>query len=490
MDARHVNRERAADFRLTVGGVGARDQPWRDVVSRSPWYEQLRTDAPPQPLVADVTTDVAIIGAGIAGVATAFFTLRETDHSVLLIERNRVGSGATGHNAGQVANYFERPLCELADEYGFDLAIAAQAAIDDAFDLLALMLEESGSAVRLERVMGHMGMFTCNHLEVHLCNQSIRRRGGLEVEEIVVSADAPFLAEIPPQYSDLYVVVPRSEIEARLGNRCGDYHAVLSAPKACINSALLVEHALAHLERAHPDRFRYVDHTTVARISMRGDGATLDAGGHRVECDRVVLCTNGYVDHQIVATDGSRIELPLIQTVGYMGGYFARDSQPPGAMSFIKNAKIGGDLPYGYVTRRTYDRQDGAATLTCVGGPETELDDGELYDAGAPVPAAAIEQLDTQVRAVIDEPGGSTDAYDYVWQGLMGYMPDRLRLVGQEPRDPALLYNLACNGVGILPSLCGGMRIAHLLAGRQLPPSLFDPRERSGWSPGGSVSWD
>jgi glycine/D-amino acid oxidase-like deaminating enzyme len=58
----------------------------------------------------------------------------------------------------------------------------------------------------------------------------------------------------------------------------------------------------------------------------------------------------------------------------------------------------------------------------------------------------------------------------------MGYMPDRLRVVGQEPRNPALLYNLACNGVGILSSLHGGLRIAELLAGRQLPPSLFDPR--------------
>ena len=456
--------------------MGARDQNWRDVVSRSPWYEQLRTDAPPQPLDGDARTNVAIIGAGIAGAATAFFTLRETDQRVLLIERNRSGSGATGHNAGQVANYFERPLCELVEAYGFDLAIAAQRAIDDAFDLLTLMVDESGSSVRLERVMGHMGMFTCNHLEVHLCNQSIRRRGGLEVEEIVVSADAPFLDEIPAEYSDLYAVVPRSEIEARLGRRCGDYYAVLSAQKACINSALLVEHAVAYLEQAYPERFRYVDHTMVDRIELSGSGATLAAGGHRVDCDRVVLCTNGYIDHDVVASDGSRIELPLIQTVGYMGGYFERDSQPPGAMSFIKNDKIGGDLPYGYVTRRTYDRPGGAATLTCVGGPETELEEGDLYDADAPVPGYAIEQLDTQVRAVIDDPGGSADAYDYVWQGLMGYMPDRLRVVGQEPRDPALLYNLACNGVGILPSLCGGLRIAHLLAGRQLAPSLFDPR--------------
>ncbi|HEX6659072.1 MAG TPA: FAD-binding oxidoreductase, partial [Ilumatobacter sp.] len=160
---------------------GQKAAAWRDVTSRSPWFEQLHTDTAPRPLDGDVTTDVAIVGAGIAGIATAFFVLRETDHSVLVLERERAGSGATGHNAGQVANYFERPLCDLVEQYGFDLAISAQAAIDDAFDLLRLMVAETESTVRLERVTGHMGMFSVNHLDVHLSNQALRRRGGLEV---------------------------------------------------------------------------------------------------------------------------------------------------------------------------------------------------------------------------------------------------------------------------------------------------------------------
>jgi len=454
----------------------AAQEQWHDVASRSPWFEQLDTDTAPRPLDVDVTTDVAIVGAGIAGLATAFFVLRDTDQSVLLIERARVGSGATGHNAGQVANYFERPLCELAADYGFELAIAAQSAIDDAFDLLTTMLAESNATVRLERVMGHMGMFSLHHLEIHLSNQSLRRRGGLSVEECVVASDAPFVSDIPAAYGDLYTVVPRSEIAARLGRNCGQYHAVLSAPKACVNSALVVEQALAHLERTYPDRMRFCDHTPVERIVLGDGSAVLDAAGHRIDCTHVVLCTNGYRDHRVFDVDGSPIELPLIQTVGFMGAYFERERTTPCAISYINNERIGGELPYGYVTRRTYDGPVGAATLTCVGGPETELDDDQRYDPGAAVPGYAIEQLDTQVRAVIDDPGGSNQAFDYAWHGLMGYMPDPLRVVGHEPRNPALLYNLACNGVGILASLHGGHKVARLLAGEQLPPSLFDPR--------------
>jgi glycine/D-amino acid oxidase-like deaminating enzyme len=454
----------------------AGEHSWRDVRSHSPWYEQLANDTPPRPLDDDVTTDVAIIGAGIAGAATAFFVLRETERRVLVIEGHRAGSGATGHNAGQVANYFERPLCELVDEYGFDLAIAAQAAVDDAFELLQLMHAESGSTVRMERVAGHMGMFSVNHLEVHLRNQALRRRGGLATEEIIVAEDAPFVDQIPNEYSELYTVVPRHEVDARLGCRPDRYWAVLSSPKACVNSALVVQDTLAHLARAYPDRFRFVDHTRVDRITLAEGGAELEAGGHRVACEHVVLCTNGFRDHHVFDVDGSPIDAPLIQTVGFMGAYFERELMDPTAISFIKNERIGGDLPYGYLTRRTYDRPSGPVTLTCLGGPEVELDDDELYDRDGLVPGSALENLDRNVRSEVAEPGGDETAFDYAWHGLMGYTPTRLRMIGFEPRNPALLYNLACNGVGILPSIHGGQKIARLLAGERLQASLFDPR--------------
>ena len=110
-------------FRITrMGNHGL-----RSVASRSPWLQQLDNDAEPRPLADDRSTDVVIIGAGIAGVATVFFTLRSTSKRVLLIERHRVGRGATGHNAGQLATYFERPFCDLVDAYGFEPAIEGNA---------------------------------------------------------------------------------------------------------------------------------------------------------------------------------------------------------------------------------------------------------------------------------------------------------------------------------------------------------------------------
>jgi glycine/D-amino acid oxidase-like deaminating enzyme len=58
----------------------------------------------------------------------------------------------------------------------------------------------------------------------------------------------------------------------------------------------------------------------------------------------------------------------------------------------------------------------------------------------------------------------------------MGYIDSGLRVVGAHPRHERLLYNLGCNGVGFLPSIYGGHRIARLLEGDDLAPSVFDPR--------------
>jgi glycine/D-amino acid oxidase-like deaminating enzyme len=60
----------------------------------------------------------------------------------------------------------------------------------------------------------------------------------------------------------------------------------------------------------------------------------------------------------------------------------------------------------------------------------------------------------------------------------MGYTESRVRLVGFEPMNPVLMYNLGCNGVGFLPSIAGGYRIAALTVGGDVGPSIFDPPSR------------
>ena len=69
-----------------------------------------------------------------------------------------------------------------------------------------------------------------------------------------------------------------------------------------------------------------------------------------------------------------------------------------------------------------------------------------------------------------------TDAKsDFSWHGLMGYTSSGVRIIGRDPYLPSLIYNMGCNGIGILPSIYGGKRVAQIINGETLAPSIFDP---------------
>ncbi len=298
------------------------------------------------------------------------------------------------------------------------------------------------------------------------------------MEGCLVSDEADFVSQIPPEFAGLYSVVPQARVRELLETRDDRYRAVLSDVKGCANSGALVQQVLAHLEGCYPDRFRYVDRTGVDRVVVAEDRVTVHARGHSVVSSHVVLCTNGYVDHEVQDRSGAPVRLAADQRmtgrVAYMTA-FVDEPRSPAAMSYIRNATIGGDTAYVYVTRRTYDRADDTVTLTCMGGPEYPFHE-DAYDPDTPFPGALLGAMDEQVRPFAQPTRPPGLPYDFQWHGLMGYNDSGIRVVGAHPRHPRLLYNLGCNGVGFLPSIYGGQRVARLLAGEHLPPSIFDPR--------------
>lgn len=446
---------------------------------RSPWLEQLDPLAPLHSLRGEIETDIAIVGAGIAGIATAYFCLRDTDERVALIERTRVGHGASGRNAGQLVTYFERPLCDMADAFGIEMAAKAQAEVDAAWALLDELLAETGVEVPVERFEGAMGMSNLSQLQVHLQNQRIRQAAELIPERVEVSQEAPFLAEIPDEYSDLYVVVPQARIRAALESNSDTYTAVLINRKGCASSALLCQRVLKVLLARNGGRFDYFDGTTVERLVLEAGTARLETGRGAVSADRVVLCTNGFthlvIENLAGPAIGRRAGGLEESVVGYMAAFIGPPGRPAAAMSYILNDQICGALPYYYLTHRPYSVAGRAVTLTCLGGPENAIEDMEAYNVEGETPLDVMQQFDGRVRSTCVPERAPGLPYDFTWHGLMGYTTGKIRRVGFEPRNPVLLYNLGCNGVGFLPSIAGGYRIARLLNGEQLPPSLFDP---------------
>jgi len=82
-----------------------------------PWQETIKPISY-KPLTNDLDVDVLIIGAGIAGIATAY-ELSKGKKSVALIEKEHIGSGATGHTTAFVAQPIDTQLSALITMFGW-----------------------------------------------------------------------------------------------------------------------------------------------------------------------------------------------------------------------------------------------------------------------------------------------------------------------------------------------------------------------------------
>jgi glycine/D-amino acid oxidase-like deaminating enzyme len=246
-----------------------------------------------------------------------------------------------------------------------------------------------------------------------------------------------------------------------------------------MNSALFCEELVSWMIDRYPGRFRVYEDTPVQRVIVgkssiqgQGNGVSLEAGKNVIMAKHAVLCTNGYNDLEIVGQEAS-MDLAVKGLVGFMVGYTGRELRDPAASAYF-SSRGSGQEGYFYMTRRMYI--DGAnRELTSVGGPDRPLGTNERYRP-EDIPEAEEEysKIEDFYRKTVV--GVSADIRrDFSWHGLMGYTSSGVRVIGRDPNHSCLLYNLGCNGIGILSSIYGGKRVAQIINGEALGPSIFDP---------------
>lgn len=463
--------------------------------NNSPWLSQLVRTRPMLTLNHDHEGDIAVVGGGIAGIATAYFLLRDTGRSVVVVEADEVASGATGHNAGQVVSYFERSFASIVDEFGLKRAGEGQQAINSAWDLLDEIYKETTIQTPLSRFTGYAGCRTIAQVLPHLENNLLRKKAGLEPEKVLVANSIPH-EPIPERFAGLYELVPQQEILEHLETTDTSFIASLASLKGCLNSAAFTEELATFLTTRYEGRIAIFEKSPVRTVRLHKDKAELQIGTHVVTVRQVILCTNGFEHFTIENTTGPDINTEFHHmvsgSIGYMAAYIDPEHRPASAVSYFstetadhppasqKNNPYDAD-PYFYVTRRLFYQSDPKQpNLVCIGGPEQLVKDTSSYSKKHPFSADAKKMIDAFLRRSYKHTPKGDIPYSFLWHGLMGYTPNGIRKVGFEPHNPVLLYNLGCNGVGILPSLYGGKRIAQLVRGETLPPSIFDTHPKAG----------
>lgn len=449
-------------------------------MNHSPWLAQLKRSRPELTLESDAYADCIVLGGGIAGVVTAYYTLRDTDKSVLLVEANKIAHGATGHNAGQVVSYFERPFQSIVQEFGLAKAAEAQKSIDDAWLLLEGIIHDLDLKTPLTRVTGYVGISNFESVISFCEDVRLKRKAGIASEDMFIADDAALRDRLPTEYRSCVTVVSKKDIQNLLETKQDQYLAVGASPKGCLNSALFCEEVIGYLLTAYADRFRVVEKAPVHEIIAGLKTISAKTARYTVTAQLIVLCTNGFEHFTLKNEAGTEIDTKFHANVngviGYMSGYLTGIGERPTAISFLPKTYVP-DEDYYYVTRRPYEHASGTRhSIVCIGGPVDDLPEAKQYQPQTNVPEEKLKELQEFSKTL--QQADQLPPPAFVWHGLMGYTPNRIRLIGAEPCNPRVLYNLGCNGIGILPSIYGGKRIAEILSGKELSPSIFDPRDR------------
>jgi glycine/D-amino acid oxidase-like deaminating enzyme len=96
--------------------------------ARSLWLDGLAGELEPRtPLAGDLACDVAVVGAGLTGLWTAYYLkLHQPDLNVAVLEREIAGFGASGRNGGFVSAGMAAVPSRFEREHGADAVIRAE----------------------------------------------------------------------------------------------------------------------------------------------------------------------------------------------------------------------------------------------------------------------------------------------------------------------------------------------------------------------------
>lgn len=456
------------------------------IPNNSPWIKQLNRLREPEVLENDSTTDVLIVGGGIAGIISAYFILKNTDKNIILIEADKIAHGATGHNAGHVTSYIEKSISEIIKEFGEEMTIEGIRHIESSWKLLDEVYEDVGLKTPCHKLTGYGGYTTLDQILSVLEDNYNRSNGGLTAESVLIAEESGVQKNIPEKYSGLYKIEKQTNILTLLETENPRFIACSSTEEACMNSAMFCEELVVHLLNKYKKRFSLYENSPIKKVFLRENYALSKTQKNTIQSAYVLLCTNGFENFNIINEVGNEIDTrfhhSITGRIGYMAGYLEPIDKPPYAVGYFSPDSRYQDDPTGssylYITRRPFENEGlESFNLVCAGGPEAVLPNHVEYKKEDLYPEHRQTEIDESLSTNFKSYKRVTDANAFYWHGLMGYTPNGIRRIGFEPMNKVLMYNLGCNGIGIMPSIYGGKRISQLIAGENLPPSIFDPHD-------------
>jgi glycine/D-amino acid oxidase-like deaminating enzyme/nitrite reductase/ring-hydroxylating ferredoxin subunit len=147
---------------------------------RAPWHLPEKI-ARPLPLNEDVSADVCVIGAGMAGLLCAL-ELAERGHSVVVVDRSGLGSGDTGATSAHLTAVLDNRYFELEKMHGEDAARLIAASHMRGIAHLERVANKYGIECDFRRVSGFLCAASDDQEKQLVIEHSAASRAGLHCQ--------------------------------------------------------------------------------------------------------------------------------------------------------------------------------------------------------------------------------------------------------------------------------------------------------------------
>jgi glycine/D-amino acid oxidase-like deaminating enzyme/nitrite reductase/ring-hydroxylating ferredoxin subunit len=377
--------------------------------TKSIWMATADTPSSPR-LQENIRTDVCIIGAGIAGLTTAYLLAHE-GRSVVVLDDGPIGGGMTGRTTAHLTNAFDDRYVDVEKLHGEDGARLTARSHTAAIDKVEEIVRTEQIDCEFERVDGFL--FTQPPDTEDLLDEELaatHRAGLLEVEKV---ARAPI---------DSFDTGPALRYP-----RQGQFHPL---------------RYLSGLTRAiRRDGGRLFDQTHATTIEGGENARVETSHGPVVTCDVIVVATNTPVNDRVA------IHTKQAPYVTYVIGA----SVPKGS---VTRALYWDTLdPYHYIRLQNYHDHD----VLIVGGEDHKT--GQANDC-----ADRFAHLEQWTRERFPQAG----AIEFHWSGQVMEPADYLAFIGRNPLDSDNVFiATGDSGQGMTHGTIAGMLLTDLIQGRK-----------------------
>ena len=377
------------------------------------------------PLAGDTTADVAIVGAGIAGLSTAYL-LAKAGKKVVVLDDNAPGGGETGRTTGHLASALDDRFQFLEKAHGAEGARLAYESHDSAISEIEAIIKEESIACDFERLDGYLFL-------------------GLGQDEKILQDELE--AAHRAGYSDVEFV-PRAPLSGFDTGRClrfprqAQFHVLkylagLAAAIERLGGSIHVGSHVNSIEGGSPAKL-----TTAA-------GPVVTAGA-------------------VVAAANAQLGVPLHPKQAAYRTYAIGLDAPAGT---VFSGLYWDTLdPYHYVRTQRVSAVDGSGDhdVLIVGGEDHKTGQGEVE--------GHFDALETWARERFPMAG----AVEFRWSGQVMEPADGLAFLGRYPDGKENAYLITGDsGHGLTHGMIGAMIVADLVEGRENPwAKLYEPSRK------------